>query len=417
MAEHRKRIFNNFISLSVVQGLSIFFPLIIFPYLLQILGVEGFGVFTLIQTVIMYADLLVSFGFGLTATKHIAKNISDKEKTNHIITSVYFIKIILFLIPLILFLIAAVFIPYLRNHFVLILISCMYVLGNLLFPDWYFQGIQKMRSITIVAFISKCISLLLIILFVKQRADVGYAIMAISVGNFIAGLVGFFILINSIPIKLQLAPKRYILSFFKESAYVFSSIILVPLYSSVNIFILRAFTNPLMVGYYAIAEKIFSAVSMLTSIANRTFYPHLSQLYSKSVLAYKKNVQKISVLFLLSFSFLGLMQFISADFIVRFISGKQNVQDIGYAVEVLKIMSIGVLFSPFGSFFFQLLIIQGQKKSAVKNIFSVVVINLFSASTLAYLYGGIGMAINLCLVVTFIAMFNYFSYRKKLSQG
>ncbi len=254
MAEHRKRIFNNFISLSVVQGLSIFFPLIIFPYLLQILGVEGFGVFTLIQTVIMYADLLVSFGFGLTATKHIAKNVSDKEKTNNIITSVYFIKIILFLIPLILFLIAAVFIPYLRNHFVLILISCMYVLGNLLFPDWYFQGIQKMRNITIVAFVSKCISLLLIILFVKHRTDVGYAIMAISVGNFIAGLVGFFILIKSISIKIKLAPRRYILSFFKESGYVFSSIILVPLYSSVNIFILRAFTNPLMVGYYAIAR-------------------------------------------------------------------------------------------------------------------------------------------------------------------
>ena len=415
MAEHRKRIFNNFISLSVVQGLSIFFPLFIFPYLLQVLGVEGFGVFTLIQTVIMYADLLVSFGFGLTATKHIAKNISDKEKTNNIITSVYFIKIILFLIPLILFLIAALFIPYLRNHFVLILISCMYVLGNLLFPDWYFQGIQKMRNITIVAFVSKCISLLLIILFVKHRTDVGYAIMAISVGNFIAGLVGFFILIKSISIKLQLAPRRYILSFFKESGYVFSSIILVPLYSSVNIFILRAFTNPLMVGYYAIAEKIFSAVSMLTSIANRTFYPHLSQLYSKSVDAYKKNVQKISLLFLLSFAFLGLMQFISADFIVRFISGKQNVQDVGYAIDVLKIMSIGVLFSPFGSFFFQLLIIQGQKKSAVKNIFSVVVINVFTASTLAYLYGGIGMAINLCLIVTFIAVFNYFSYRKKLS--
>ncbi len=415
MAEHRKRIFNNFISLSVVQGLSIFFPLIIFPYLLQILGVEGFGVFTLIQTVIMYADLLVSFGFGLTATKHIAKNISDKEKTNNIITSVYFIKIILFLIPLILFLIAALFIPYLRNHFVLILISCMYVLGNLLFPDWYFQGIQKMRNITIVAFVSKCISLLLIILFVKHRTDVGYAIMAISVGNFIAGLVGFFILIKSISIKIKLAPRRYILSFFKESGYVFSSIILVPLYSSVNIFILRAFTNPLMVGYYAIAEKIFSAVSMLTSIANRTFYPHLSQLYSKSVEAYKKNVQKISLLFLLSFAFLGLMQFISADFIVRFISGKQNVQDVGYAIDVLKIMSIGVLFSPFGSFFFQLLIIQGQKKSAVKNIFSVVVINVFTASTLAYLYGGIGMAINLCLIVTFIAVFNYFSYRKKLS--
>jgi O-antigen/teichoic acid export membrane protein len=72
------------------------------------------------------------------------------------------------------------------------------------------------------------------------------------------------------------------------------------------------------------------------------------------------------------------------------------------------------LFSPFGSYFFQLLIIQGRKKTAVKNIFSVVIINLFSASTLAYLYGGKGMAINLCMIVFFIALFNFISYHKKV---
>ena len=65
MSAHKKRIIDNFISLSVVQGLSLLFPLIIFPYLVRILGVEGFGMFSLIQAVIMYADLLVSFGFGL----------------------------------------------------------------------------------------------------------------------------------------------------------------------------------------------------------------------------------------------------------------------------------------------------------------------------------------------------------------
>ena len=123
MAEHKKRIVKNFISLSIVQGLSILFPLIIFPYLLRVLGVEGFGVFTLIQAVIMYVDLLVTFGFGLTATKAIAKNISNETNTHHIISSVFFIKIILFAIPAVLFLTGAIFIPFLRDNFSFILIT------------------------------------------------------------------------------------------------------------------------------------------------------------------------------------------------------------------------------------------------------------------------------------------------------
>ncbi len=414
MAEHKKRIVKNFISLSIVQGLSILFPLIIFPYLLRVLGVEGFGVFTLIQAVIMYVDLLVTFGFGLTATKAIAKNISNETNTHHIISSVFFIKIILFAIPAVLFLTGAIFIPFLRDNFSFILISALYVIGNMLFPDWYFQCIQKMRTITVVTFISKCISFVLIISFVKNKTDIGYAISAMAIGNFIAGLFGFIMLMRTISLKTKLAPKRFIMAFFKESGYVFSSLILVPLYSTVNLFILQFFTNPLMVGYYAISEKIFNAISMITSVANRTFYPYLSQLYRTSLMNFKNNVNKITMLFLIAFSIFAVLQFGFAGLIVSFLSGNHDIKDISYAVDILKIMSIAVLFSPFGSYFFQLLIIQGRKKIAVKNIFSVVIINLFSASTLAYLYGGKGMAINLCMIVFFIALFNFISYHKKL---
>jgi PST family polysaccharide transporter len=414
MAEHKKRIVKNFISLSIVQGLTILFPLIIFPYLLRVLGVEGFGVFTLIQAVIMYVDLLVTFGFGLTATKAIAKNISNETNTHHIISSVFFIKIILLAIPTFLFLIGAIFIPFFRDNFSFILISELYVIGNMLFPDWYFQGIQKMRTITIVTFISKCISFILIISFVKNKTDIGYAISAMAIGNFIAGLFGFIMLMRTVSLKIKRAPKRFIMAFFKESGYVFSSLILVPLYSTVNLFILQFFTNPLMVGYYAISEKIFNAISMITSVANRTFYPYLSQLYKTSVMNFKINVNKISMLFLMVFSLFAVLQFGFAGFIVSVLSGNHDIKDISYAVDILKIMSIAVLFSPFGSYYFQLLIIQGRKKTAVKNIFSVVIINLISASTLAYLYGGKGMAINLCMIVFFIALFNFISYHKKV---
>jgi PST family polysaccharide transporter len=413
MTTHKKRIIDNFISLSVVQGLSILFPLIIFPYLVRILGVEGFGVFSLIQAVIMYADLLVSFGFGLSATKAIARNVGKEIHTNNVISAVFFIKIILFVIPIVLFLLSALFVPMLRDQFVYLLIAALFLLGNILFPDWYFQGIQKMRSITVVTFISKCISFLLIIFFVKQPEDIVFAVFAVSIGNFIAGLIGFFLLLKSFSWKFTFAPKRFVKAFFKESAYVFSSIILVPLYSTINLFILQYFTNPLMVGYYAISEKIYSALSMLTSVANRTFYPHLTQLYKTSQIGFENNVKKLSVYFALGFTTLAIAQFFGAEFIVRFLSGKHNIQDVDYAVDILRIMSIAVMFSPFGSFYFQLLIIQGRKKTAVRNISSVVLINMVTAASLAYFFQGKGMAVNLCIIVFFIALFNYYSYRYK----
>lgn len=411
MPGHKKRIIHNFISLSLVQGLSILFPLISFPYLLRVLGVEGFGLFSMLQTVLMYFDLFVSFGFGLTATQQVARNLNNPERTRQIIASVFSIKALLFGASLLVFLIGGLTIPALKGHLSLVLLSTLYLAGNLLFPDWYFQGIQKMKNITFVAFLSKSIGLFLLVLLVRSRDDLGYAVLALSAGNFMAGLIGFLIMIKSVRLSWSLPKKSFLFLLLRESAYVFMSIILAPLYLSVNIFILSAFTNPLVVGYYAIAEKIFSAIGMLTSIANRTFYPHLSQLYHQSKGQFRSYVRRISRMFWISFALIAVIQFMGAEWLVLLAGGRKQGADMGLAADMLRIMSIGVLFSPFVSFFFQLLIIQGQKKMAIRNCAITVLANLVTAITLTHFFGGMGMAVNLCITTIVIAGLNYFTYR------
>lgn len=408
----KKRLFGNFLSLSVIQGLNYLFPLIAFPYLLQVLTVSGFGVFTLAQTGILLADLVVSFGFGLSATKRISRFTHHAFTINVQIIAVYVIKLLLLLFLVLAGVITAFFIPYMQQHWMMFLGAFLYLFGNLLMPDWYFQGVQRMQVLTWITFLSKLSALVLLFLLVNTRDDLDWAILTMASGNLIAGLLGILAMLNHFRVRLTGIQVRHIMLVFKESAIIWSSLILVPLYSSVNVFILRACSSSLMVGYYSVAEKIVGAISMLTSIINRTLFPHLNQLFHQSRQVFHAQVSKIASWTLIAFAILAVLLFSTAEQVIYLLGGKTLDGDPQYAAMVLKTISISLIIAPFGSFYFQLLLIAGEKRRAVRNIFLVVLINALTAFPLAYFAAAKGMAVNAVLITLAIAGMNYFSWRQ-----
>ncbi len=74
-----KVLIENFVSLFSLQAVGYIFPLITFPYLTLHLGVEGFGKYVLVQTIFIYLDLIVSYGFKITATDLISKSSNNSE--------------------------------------------------------------------------------------------------------------------------------------------------------------------------------------------------------------------------------------------------------------------------------------------------------------------------------------------------
>lgn len=291
--EH-KVLIENFSSLSLLQIVNYVLPLIVLPYLIRVLGIEKYGLVMFAQSFIMFFNIIVDYGFNLSATRDISINRDNKEKITEIFSSVIIIKLTLILVSFLILSIIVFSFEKLLSDWKLYYLSFLLVIGRALFPIWYFQGMEQMKYITIINIISKLFFTILIFLVIQSQDDYIYVPLLNGLGFMIGGIISLWIIHKNFNQKFKPSSYNVLKQYFVDSSQFFLSRVSVSIYTSSNVFVLGLFTNNIMVGYYSVAEKLYRALRKIYRPIVQALYPHVAK--QRNIKLFKKIFSIVTIL-------------------------------------------------------------------------------------------------------------------------
>jgi PST family polysaccharide transporter len=357
--QDKQTIFENFISLSTLQSINYILPVIVLPYLIRIIGFEKFGLIAFAQALVQYFMIFTDYGFSLTATKKISLCRSQNCKVHAIFSSVMTVKIIFSALSFFILLLLVYFIPKFRENYIIYLLSFGAVIGNTLFPVWFFQGQEKMRYISIINVTGGIIYAIAIFALIKIPSDYILVPVLNSAYFLITGLLGLYIAFKKFNLKFIVQDYFDIAQEIKTGWSIFISVVAINAYTTTRVFAVGLLTNNVLTGFYAIAEKIANVFqSFPLDSLSQAVYPRLNKIFSKSKKRAFKIMNKIQLSTTLVFCLVIPVALFSSSFIVRIACGLRYPE----VILALRILLVGVFFVVINAFRIQFLLVCGKPK-------------------------------------------------------
>lgn len=275
--EENKRLASNVFSLALLQGANYLLPLLTIPYLVRVLGPEFFGLLAFATATIGFFMLITDFGFNLSATRQISIHRHDATKVNEIFSAVMTIKVMLMLLSFGLMAALVLSFEKFSQHWQVYFLTFGMVIGQVLFPVWFFQGMERMKYISYLNIAAKAFFTACIFIFVQSQSDYLWVPLLTSMGFVVAGLYSLYVLKIKFTVHFYKPSFAHIQFQLREGWHVFFSSMSVSLYTIAIPFMLGLLTNNVVVGYFSAADKIVQAVKGLFQPVSQAMYPLISK--------------------------------------------------------------------------------------------------------------------------------------------
>lgn len=409
----KKALKHNTIALMIIQVLNYVLPFITLPYVARIFTVADYGVVFFAQVLMDYFLRLILFGFEFSAVRQIATHSNNKKGVNHIFNSALSVQILFLIIGFIILSFIVFCIPKFTKDWLVYYFTYLGLVGFVFNFNWFYQGIAKMKFITILNIITRSISLILIFTCIKKPDDYILYPLLNSSAMLLAGIISVIFVKKYFNIKFYIPKIKTLWETIKYSSQFFLTKVAIALYRSTNAFVLGIVATSTAVAYYVAADKIFWAVFAMYNTFIMALFPFMSK--NKDIALFKKILKYLIPLTLGASLFLFLA---SKYIILLFYSVKYS-----SSVCILQIFSLSLFFIIFADTLgFPFLGAFGYVKETNAGY---ILGGIYNASGLGILYLCNSVNINSVAVLvssTYFIMFMHriyyiFKYRKNIIGG
>ncbi|EMN5658626.1 oligosaccharide flippase family protein [Providencia rettgeri] len=306
-------LFKNTFFLSLVKALDITLPLMTIPYLTRVLSVNEFGSLIVCMAAYSMANILTDFGFGLSAPYDISRNKHNKKFINSYLTSIFILKFIFILISITILYTYFKFASSLYGVDEYTIILIFGIIFSLAYQaQWFFLGIEKMKSIAILASLGKLSYFVFIFTIVPHYKTVNSVLFCSFISNFIP-FIFYLKFIHSEGYRATKVKVSQLIKIFRSSLSFFISRLAVGVSTTANGVVIGSILGVNIAGLYGAAEKIYNAgISLVMPISN-VFYPYMARTKNHKLL-----IKVIIILTLISIVGCIIISNISSWFFIAF---------------------------------------------------------------------------------------------------
>lgn len=338
----------NFLYSSILTTANYLFPMLTYPYVARVLGVDKIGLCNFADSIINYFLLFSMMGIGTVGIREIAKAKGNTKKLDQTYSSLFFLNTISTVIAVVALLIATFYVPQLYANKELMFVGAVRLFMGYMQIEWLFKGLEDFKYITVRTVIIKVFYVLSVFLFVNDKGDyvIYFALYTL--------MVSFNAIVN------VLYAHRFVHFTFKNiaitsfvKAYLILGLyaFLTSMYNSFNVAFLGFTSNETQVGYYTTATKLYSILLSLFTAFTGVMLPRMSSLLAEGKKEEFENLLRRSCNILLTFSTpLVFFSVLFAPQIIGILSGK------GYDGAILPMRIVMPLMMIIG--YEQILVIQ-----------------------------------------------------------
>lgn len=278
-----KLVVKNITWLWIVQLANYLLPVLVIPFVTRALGVSAFGEACYAQNIAVYFSILINFGFDYSATQDVALHKNDVSALRTIFRTVVAVKSLFFVVTLFVLWVLSFSISGILLSPKLYLWAAMFNLGYVLFPNWYFQGTERMQTMSLLNLAVKAIGAVLIILLVRSETDAELYLFLLAAVFIVVGLMAFIIVV----VDLRKDKASYFYdrqlskSVVRKAFPVFVNNLANSLYWVAGVTIMGMYLTKADVGIYSGSQKLIQACIMLSCMPfSVALFPKVSRLFA-----------------------------------------------------------------------------------------------------------------------------------------